>query len=266
MKRFVPRFALLMIGLGILGLLGSCARQETARTELAPPATESAEPRQQAAAQAPQTLRQEPEAPQHEPPAAQPQVARQEPPAQPVAPPPPPPPKRMTLAPGSTLVVRTTNTLSTETANSGDVFVATLEQPISDGRTVFAAKGARVEGTVADSDLGGRVKGRASITVRLSRLYLPTGEAVDLVTNTVSREAASSRKKDATKIGLGGGIGAAVGAIAGGGKGAAIGAAAGAGAGTGTVLATRGDPALIPSETVLTFILRAPVRITLPAQ
>src|SRR5438093_923834 len=43
-------------------------------------------------------------------------------------------------------------------------------------------------------------------------------------------------------------FGSIIGAIAGGGKGAAIGAGVGAGAGGGAVLATRGKPAVIPSE------------------
>jgi hypothetical protein len=64
------------------------------------------------------------------------------------------------------------------------------------------------------------------------------------------------------KIGIGAGIGAAIGAIAGGGKGAAIGAGAGGGAGTGLVLATRGDPAVIPGESQLTFRLQGPITVT----
>jgi hypothetical protein len=63
-------------------------------------------------------------------------------------------------------------------------------------------------------------------------------------------------------VGIGAGVGAAIGAIAGGGKGAAIGAGAGGAAGTGTVLATRGDPAVLPSESLITFKLQAPVTVT----
>jgi len=47
-----------------------------------------------------------------------------------------------------------------------------------------------------------------------------------------------------------------------GGKGAAIGAGVGGGAGAGDVLLTRGKPATLPSETRLSFRLRAPVTIT----
>ena len=63
------------------------------------------------------------------------------------------------------------------------------------------------------------------------------------------------------RIGIGSATGAAIVAIAGGGAGAAIGAAAGGGAGTGLVLATHGEPAVLHSESALTFMLRATVKI-----
>jgi hypothetical protein len=53
-----------------------------------------------------------------------------------------------------------------------------------------------------------------------------------------------------------------IGALAGGGKGAAIGAGVGGGAGAGAVVATRGYAAKLPSETRVTFRLKAPVTIT----
>ena len=114
---------------------------------------------------------------------------------------------------------------------------------------------------IAESDKGGRVKGRAKLVVRLTRLHASSGHGVEIVSNTIEREARATKGKDAAKIGIGSGVGAAIGAIAGGGKGAAIGAGAGAAAGTGAVLATHGDPAVIPSESVLEFRLHSPVTI-----
>jgi hypothetical protein len=61
---------------------------------------------------------------------------------------------------------------------------------------------------------------------------------------------------------LGGAFGAVLGGILGGGKGAAIGAGAGGGVGAGDVLLTRGKPAVLPSETRITFRLDQPVTIT----
>mgnify|MGYP000005850026 CR=1 FL=1 len=167
----------------------------------------------------------------------------------------------ITLPVGTSVVVRTTSVMSTKTHQAGQSFIAHLEQPlVLDGREI-APKGAEVEGTIVESDPGGRVRDRATLAVTMTQLHLGGGRVAQISTGAVAHEANATKAKDAAKIGIGSGVGAAIGAIAGGGKGAAIGAAAGAGAGTGVVLATRGDPAVIPSETVLHFALRAPVTL-----
>ena len=173
----------------------------------------------------------------------------------------PPTSRTLTLEEGTAVRVRIDSTLSTKTNKPGDSFTGSLVEPLVDGDRVVAAKGARVEGTVAESDPGGRVKGVAQIAVRLTTIHTSSGEAIEVSTNSAGRQAAATKKKDATKIAIGSGVGAAIGAIAGGGKGAAIGAAAGGGAGTGVVLATHGDSVTIPSETVLTFKLRQAVSV-----
>jgi hypothetical protein len=163
---------------------------------------------------------------------------------------------------GTTLKARLIPTLSTKTHSVGDTFEATLAEPlVVDGRTVAPA-GSDLTGKVVEADKGGRVEGRARIAVQLTALNIPDGSRIEIRTDTVSQTARATKKKDATKIGIGSGVGAAIGAIAGGGKGAAIGAAAGGGAGTGAVLATRGDPAVLPSETVLSFRLRNTLTIS----
>jgi len=169
-------------------------------------------------------------------------------------------PKGSVIAAGASLTVRTTSSLSTATVKSGDAFSANLEVPLRSGDRVLVPKGAPVEGRIVVADPGGRTKGRAHISVQLSEMQA-AGQIVRVSTNTIHREARATKGKDAAKIGIGAGIGAAIGAIAGGGKGAAIGAGAGGAAGTGVVLATRGDPAVIPSESVLIFELRSPLTI-----
>ena len=171
-------------------------------------------------------------------------------------------PHTVTLAEGTGLRVRTTSALSTDSHQAGESFTATLEEPLVEGNWVIASKGATVEGQIVEADKGGRVQGVALLTIQLARLHTADGQTVEIATNFFAVEAESTKGKDATKIAIGTGIGAAIGAIAGGGKGAGIGAATGAGAGTGVVLATRGDAAVIESETVLDFELRSPVTIT----
>jgi hypothetical protein len=152
--------------------------------------------------------------------------------------------------------------VTTKTAKEGDTFRAYLTAPIVDGDWTVAPEGAEVVGVVQEADPGGRVKGRASLTVSLQSLALADGSVVPLRTSSYGVEAESGVKKDAARIGIGTAAGAGVGAIVGGKKGAAVGAAVGGGGAAGATLATRGDPAVIKAGTTITFRLREPVTIT----
>ena len=87
------------------------------------------------------------------------------------------------------------------------------------------------------------------------------GRAFDVVSNYAQLQAeGKSKGRKAGRRGLAlGGIGAGIGAIAGGGEGAAIGAIAGAGLGAISGAAAKGKTLQVPSETRLTFQLRAPL-------
>lgn len=171
-----------------------------------------------------------------------------------------PDPVTYTLAAGESLVVRTTSTLSTKTNNAGETFTASLEEPLAVDGVVLAPKGSKVTGTVTSSDDGGRVKGVAQIGVTLTELVV-NGKSYPISSGSYVQAAKKTVTKDAQKIGIGAGIGAAIGAIAGGGDGAAKGAGIGAGAGTGVVLGTRGAPAVIPAESVISFTLSEPITV-----
>ena len=158
---------------------------------------------------------------------------------------------------GQALTIRTTREISTKTAKTGDAFSAILEEPIKVDNWVVAAAGAKMDGRIVEVDKGGRVKGKASLSIELTHLTTSDGQKIEIVTTPVSSEAAANKGKDAAKIGVGAGAGAAVGAIAGGGTGAAVGALIGGGAGA----AMRGDAAVIPAETLVAFELRSPVTI-----
>jgi hypothetical protein len=173
----------------------------------------------------------------------------------------PPQLREVTLGDGTQIVVRTASRISTKTNQPGQVFYATLEQPIVEDDWVIARKGAEIEGMLTECDPGGRVQGVARLAVQLRKLELADGRTVDIQTSVIRRQARTTKKKDAQKIGIGAGVGGAIGAIAGGGKGAAIGAVVGGGAGSGVVMATHGEPATIASETRLTFTLIEPIRI-----
>ncbi|MBP1624848.1 MAG: hypothetical protein H6Q07_2870 [Acidobacteria bacterium] len=184
--------------------------------------------------------------------------------AQSVEAPPAPPvqPRTVSIPSGTTIPVRTIATLSTKTHKAGEPFEAILNETLEIDGVVIARRGAAVTGIVSNSDPGGRAKGVASITLNLKSIRAESGDTLAITTQSFSKNAPTSKKKDVKKIGIATGVGAAIGAIAGGGKGAAIGAGVGAAGGTGLVVATHGDPAVVPVETLLSFRLAAPVSYT----
>jgi len=207
-------------------------------------------------------------------------VARPAEPPPPLPPPPPPPPptilkpskevapaqprqpQTVTIPAGTIITVRLRDTLRASRASTDDPFHATLDQPLIVEGMVLAERGTMQRGRVTESVAAGRVKGRAALTLELTQLVTSDGQKVDIHTESYRKEAGSGLKSDAAKAGVMAGIGAAIGAIAGGGKGAAIGAGVGGAAGAGSVLATKGQDAEIPSETRLTFRLKEPVTLT----
>lgn len=193
---------------------------------------------------------------------APPPAAIAEPAPKPVEPPPPPPARKVTLDVGTVLSVRLIETVSSDRNHAGDTFTASLDEPVVVDGLVIAEKGARVEGRIVDTAQAGRVKGLSAINLELTTLMTSDGQRVPISTESFKKEGPESKKKDAAKVGGGAALGAIIGAIAGGGKGAAIGAGVGGAAGTGAVVATRGDAAVLASETKLTFHLSNSVTIT----
>jgi len=183
-------------------------------------------------------------------------------PVEPPAPAPPPPPKQATLKAGTLVPVRLIETISSDKNRPGDTFTGTLDAPLVVDGLVLAERGARVEGKIVESQQAGRIKGLSSIALELTRLNLSDGQHVEITTDSFTKMGPQSRAADAEKIGGGAALGAIIGAIAGGGKGAAIGAGVGGAAGTGTVAATRGKAAVLPSETKVSFRINNSVTVT----
>ncbi len=229
----------------------SPARAAKASPDAEPPAPPIAAQPEPVAASTPQPA-----------PAPEPAPVARAVPAEPAAPPPPPQPRSVTLTTGTLLSARLSQTLSTDKVKEGDSFTATLDKPLVVDGLVIAERGARVDGTVVESQEAGRVRGVSSLSIRLVRLLTSDGQRLEIQTDAFRKEGETSRKEDAAKVGGGAGLGAVIGAIAGGGKGAAIGAAIGGAAGAGTVAATRGKAAVLPVETRIDFRINQPVTIT----
>jgi hypothetical protein len=183
-------------------------------------------------------------------------------PAEIAAPPKPPEPRFATLAEGTKVEVRLQEALDSAVNKTGDTFSAILDKDIVVGGAVVAPRGSVLDGKLSNVTRSGKVEGLASMSIQLTSLTVAK-QTYPLQTEILKFEAESTKKKDATKVGIGAGIGAVIGAIAGGGKGAAIGAAVGGGAGGAAVIATRGKEVKFDAEQALSFVLRNSISIKL---
>ena len=164
------------------------------------------------------------------------------------------------LARGTEISVRMVDSIDSEQHRPGDVFSATLEDPIVMGNDVIAQKGAKAVVRLADAKDSGKLSGRSSLTLQVVSVVID-GKTVQIDSSDVAQQSGSRTERTAKSAAAVGVLGAIIGGIAGGGKGAAIGAAAGAGAGAGAQVLLDPQKVKVPSETVLTFITAAPTRI-----
>lgn len=168
------------------------------------------------------------------------------------APPPPPALREVTLAAGTTLPVRITQTLDSATTQTGETFSGSIATDVMQDGLVVLPRGTAVAGRVVDAKDAGHFKGNSALSIQLTSVT-KRGQQIPVFTDSFSKEGAGRGKNTAVKTGIGAAAGAVLGGIFGGGKGAAIGAAAGGGTGAGINAVTRGQQVQIPSETVVRF-------------
>ncbi|MGD1211692.1 MAG: BON domain-containing protein [Candidatus Acidiferrales bacterium] len=204
---------------------------------------------------APPTVDATPAEPPPPPPQPTPAPAPQPPP------PPPPQPKQVQIPASTTLTIRMIDGVDSSVNRAGEIFHASLENPIVVDNQVIVSKGADVYVRLVDANSAGKFSGKSDLHLELVKLEFQ-GQSYPLVSSTYSLAGNSRGKDTATKVGGGAVIGAIIGALAGGGKGAAIGAGVG-GAGGGVYQGmTHGKQVKIPSETKLDFQLDQPVTVT----
>jgi len=165
-----------------------------------------------------------------------------------------------TIPTGSKVVIRMIDGISSEKNKIGELFVAVLEEPISQNGIEVVPKGSDVRGRIANVSEAGRVAGSAELGLELTQIIV-NGIPYSVTTSEYNEVGEARGKQTAKRAALGAGIGAAIGAIAGGGKGAAIGAGVGGGGATAAQVLTKGEKLNIPSETKLEFTLRTPLVI-----
>jgi hypothetical protein len=188
-----------------------------------------------------------------------PQPAQQ---AQVQPPPPPPPPApvahKITLAAGTTIPVRLTQTLDSSTTQQGDRFSGVVASDIVQDGLVVLPQGTPVAGRVDAVQDATHFKGSSLLTISLSSITR-RGDHLEVSSEPYTKQGEGRGKNTAEKVGGGAAVGAILGGILGGGRGAAIGSVAGGGVGAGAQAATRGHQVQIPSESILRFRLTDPV-------
>jgi len=237
-------------------------RQKPATAQATRPVASAAEPRREAAPAAPNGA---PEAPRDQPAAMPPREVR-EPAAEPApAPAPVEPPARQfeqLVIPASSVVgLRVETSLSTERARVEDRVEARVTRDLLVDERVVVPAGTRAIGTVMVVERGGKMKDRARLGVRFHTLMLADGTELPINTEAIYREGDSPTGESARKIGGAAAGGAILGALLGGKKGAIVGATTGAAGGTAVVMAGDRNAATLPSGTIVTIKLAAPVGV-----
>jgi hypothetical protein len=175
-------------------------------------------------------------------------------------PPAPARPRTLTVPAGERLQVRMTDAIDSRTNTVGQTFHGTLDAPLVSGNRVIVPAGSPVVVELTNVSSAGRIKGSSSLQVRVTSLTVG-GRQYDVSSDVYDEAGKGKGKQTAIRSGIGAAAGALIGGLAGGGKGAAIGAGAGGGAGLGYQFFTHGSQVKIPSESVVTFRLAAPLTI-----
>ncbi len=185
-------------------------------------------------------------------------------PAKPVELPPAAKFREYTVPAGTTLSLRLTTAINSGTSRVEDQVDAALAETVTVGGADVLPAGSVVKGTVSAVQASAKVKGLASITVQFTSVAAAGRDDHYDIDATYARTAESSKKADATKIGIGAGAGAALGALLGGKGGAAKGAVIGGGAGTAAVLSTKGQEVERPAGAMLTVTLSKSIDVRVP--
>ncbi len=169
-------------------------------------------------------------------------------------------PTTITVPAGSRLQVRMTDGIDSKNNTVGQTFQGTLDSPLVHGNRVVVPAGAPVTVELTNASKAGRIRGSSGLEVRVTSITAG-GRNYDVSSDVYDQTGKAKGKQTAVRSGIGAAAGALIGGLAGGGKGAAIGAGAGGGAGLGYQFFTHGNQVKIPSESVITFRLSAPLSI-----
>jgi hypothetical protein len=153
-------------------------------------------------------------------------------------------------------------TVTSERARVEDRVEARVTRDVNVGTRTAIPAGARVIGSVALVERGGKIKERARLGIRFHTLVLADGTEIPVETSTIYRDGESPARESTAKIGGAAVGGAILGAILGGTKGAIVGGTTGAAGGTAAVMAGDRNPAILAAGSNVTVRLSSPVTVT----
>jgi hypothetical protein len=185
---------------------------------------------------------------------------------------------------GAHVLLRMQNSINSRTSKPGDYVYLQTATPISAGGGVAVPVGSFVQGVVVDVNRGGRVKGRANLSIRLDVLTLASGQQYKFEPRVASLEGDAGGQKvsgnegqiqqgsgtgrDAGTVAILAGNGAMLGALvsrtgsAGNiARGVGIGAGAGAAVGLASMLLTRGRDVDLRQGSSLDVVFDRPVAL-----
>ena len=138
---------------------------------------------------------------------------------------------------GTALYVRLQEPISSATAQTGQSFSATLDDPLMIAGQTAVPKGAEISGRVVAARQSGHLHDAGYLRITLASMTL-NGKTIPIQTSSLFVQGGSFRNRNLAYIGGGTGGGALLGALIGGGKGAAIGSTVGAAGGATAAYAT----------------------------
>jgi len=183
----------------------------------------------------------------------------------------------LTVSPGTVLNCRLSQTLSTALNSQGQLFAATLVEPLVVNGNQIVPAGATIRGRIASLNRPGRIKGVGKMLLAPETLAFPNGQTFTI--NAVLLHAygapgarianaegvvrgPDARLRDLKEVGVGIGGGGLLGTMIGGLHGAFVGGVIGGAAGLVDSLRRRGPDLTLPRGTELKFQLSRQLVVT----
>jgi hypothetical protein len=180
-----------------------------------------------------------------------------------------------TVPVGTAFQVVLNDSISSQRFKVGDIFTATLNQPIAIEGNVIVEAGSEVVGQVTFTEDAGRAGKNAQMEIKFTRIKPFSGNIIPITGKvltqdnsgilkggTLKNQLVQSLKAEAIAAGSGTIVGLGIGAMAGhAGTGAVVGTVSGAGIGAAWLLYRKGKEVQIPEGTKMVIVLEQPFNV-----